>query len=208
MAYLTGDEYELYGLEATTADSLVAAASDLIDAHCRRSGFGIVQYMERFRMGRSQMVRLTYLPLAAAAGATSAIVLLRGRYLARGREWAGESALAAEIAGVFATPNVWVDLTTSAVDVDAQSGELILLGGALSPALGDLEVTYTAGYATTPEAVKQACAKLVQNALATPALNVSKQKIDRMYVQYFADTLIDADVKRLLAPFVAQRLAS
>jgi hypothetical protein len=29
-----------------------------------------------------------------------------------------------------------------------------------------------------------------------------------MYVQYFADTLIDADVKRLLAPFVAQRLAS
>jgi hypothetical protein len=154
------------------------------------------------------MVRLTYLPLAAATGATSAIVLLRGRYLSRGREWAGESALAAEIAGVFATPNVWVDLTTSAVDVDAQSGELILLGGALSPALGDLEVTYTAGYATTPAAVKQACAKLVQNALATPALNVSKQKIDRMYVQYFADTLIDSDVKRLLAPFVAQRLAS
>jgi hypothetical protein len=69
-------------------------------------------------------------------------------------------------------------------------------------------VTYTAGYATTPAAVKQACAKLVQNALATPALNVSKQKIDRMYVQYFADTLIDSDVKRLLAPFVAQRLAS
>jgi len=201
MAYLTGDEYEMYGLDATTADSLVAAASDLIDAHCRRSGFGIVQYMERFRVGRSQMVRLTYLPLAAATGATSAIVLLRGRYLSRGREWA-------EIAGVFATPNVWVDLTTSAVDVDAQSGELILLGGALSPALGDLEVTYTAGYATTPAAVKQACAKLVQNALATPALNVSKQKIDRMYVQYFADTLIDSDVKRLLAPFVAQRLAS
>jgi len=29
-----------------------------------------------------------------------------------------------------------------------------------------------------------------------------------MYLEYFADSLIDADVKRLLAPFVAQRLAS
>ena len=57
-------------------------------------------------------------------------------------------------------------------------------------------------------AVQQACAKLVKNALATPALNVSKQKIDTMYLQYFADSLVDADVKRLLAPYVAQRLSS
>ena len=46
-------------------------------------------------------------------------------------------------------------------------------------------------------AVKQACAKLVKNALATPALNVSKQKIDTMYLQYFADSLVDADVQRV-----------
>ena len=55
--------------------------------------------------------------------------------------------------------------------------------------------------------MKQACAKLVKNALATPALNVSRQQIDSMYVQYFADSLIDADVLQLLAPFVARRLA-
>jgi hypothetical protein len=94
------------------------------------------------------------------------------------------------------------------MDVDAASGEVIVGGGSLSPALGDLEVTYTAGYTTVPEAVKQACAKLTQNALATPALNVSKQRIDRMYLEYFADSLMDADVKRLLAPYVAQRLSS
>jgi hypothetical protein len=69
-------------------------------------------------------------------------------------------------------------------------------------------LTYTAGYSKVPRGVKQACAKLVQNALATPALNVSKQRIDTMYLQYFADSLVDADVQRLLAPFVAQRLAS
>jgi len=37
---------------------------------------------------------------------------------------------------------------------------------------------------------------------------VSKQKIDTMYLQYFADSLLDSDVQRLLAPYVAQRLAS
>ena len=89
-----------------------------------------------------------------------------------------------------------------------ESGEVIVCGGLLAPALGDLEVTYTAGYLLVPQAVKQACAKLVKNALATPALNVSKQKIDTMYLQYFADSLVDSDVKRLLAPYVAQRLAS
>jgi hypothetical protein len=195
MAYLSGDEYKLYGLEDATPDSLVSAASDLIDAHCRRSGFGIAQYMERFRVGRSGIVRLTFLPLASADGVSSPIVQVRGRYLRSSQGWAGESELAAVI-------------SAAGMDVDAASGEVIVRGGLLSPALGDLEVTYTAGYTTVPEAVKQACAKLTQNALATPALNVSKQRIDRMYLEYFADSLIDADVKRLLAPFVAQRLAS
>ena len=83
MAYLSADEYTLFGLEETTPDSLVIAASDLIDAHCRRKGFGIAQYMERFRVGRSRTVRLSYLPLAAASGATSPIVLARGRYTAK-----------------------------------------------------------------------------------------------------------------------------
>jgi hypothetical protein len=208
MAYLSADEYTLYGLEDTTPDSLVSAASDLIDAHCRRSGFEIAQYMERFRVGRAGTVRLTYLPLASADGVSSPIVQVRGRYLRNRREGMGESELAAEIAGVFATPNTWIAVPAAALDLDMASGEVIVRGGLLSPALGDLEVTYTAGYNTVPGAVKQACAKLAKNALATPALNVSKQRIDRMYLEYFTDSLMDADVKRLLAPYVAQRLAS
>ena len=207
MAYLSGDEYKLYGLEDATPDSLVSAASDLIDAHCRRSGFGIAQYVERFRVGRSGIVRLSYLPLASSDGVTSPIVQVRGRYLRSSQGWAGESELAAEIAGVFATPNTWIVVSAASLDLDATSGEVIVRGGLLSPALGDLEVTYTAGYTTIPEAVKQACAKLTLNALATPALNVSKQRIDRMYLEYFSDSLMDSDVKRLLAPYVAQRLA-
>ena len=208
MGYLSADEYTLFGLEETTPDSLVTAASDLIDAHCRRKGFGIAQYMERFRVGRSQTVRLTYLPLASADGVSSPIVQARGRYTRTGREWAAWSELAIEVAEVFAAPALWFSVDPNSLDLDTGSGEVIVLGGLLSPALGDLEVTYTAGYSAVPEAVQQACAKLVKNVLATPALNVSKQRIDRMYLEYFADSLVDADVKRLLAPYVAQRLAS
>jgi hypothetical protein len=207
MAYLTSDEYTTYGLETATPDNLVAAASDLIDAHCRRSGFGIAQYMERFRVGRSRTVRLSYLPLAPANGATSPIALARGRYAAGNREWPGME-LAAEVALVFAAPNLWFNVPVTSLDLDLNSGEVIVCGGLLAPAMSDLEITYTAGYSAVPEAVKQACAKLVKNALATPALTVSKQKIDTMYLQYFADSLVDGDVRRLLAPYVAQRLAS
>lgn len=208
MAYLTADQYALFGLDATTPDNLVSAASDLIDAHCRRSGFGIAQYTERFRVGRSRTVRLSYLPLAAATGATSPIVQARGRYTGMGREWLPTGDLAAEVALAFATPNVWFDVAADSMDLNPATGEVIVCSGLLSPALSDLEVTYTAGYSSVPAAVQQACAKLVQNALATPALNVSRQRIDSMYLQYFADTLVDSDVRRLLAPYVAQRLAS
>jgi hypothetical protein len=208
MAYLSADEYTLFGLEETTPDSLVSAASDLVDAHCRRNGFGIAQYMERFRVGRSRTVRLSYLPLASVDGVSSPIVQARGRYAKNGGEWAGSSELAAEVAQVFATPARWISVSPDSLDIDTASGEVIVGFGLLSPALGDLEVTYTAGYNEVPQAVKQACAKLVKNALATPALNVSKQRIDRMYLEYFSDSLVDADVKRLLAPYVAQRLAS
>jgi hypothetical protein len=208
MAYLSANEYTLFGLEETTPDSLVSAASDLIDAHCRRNGFGIEQYMERFRVGQSRTVRLSYLPLASVDGVSSPIVQARGRYSRRGRGWMGETSLAVEVAQVFAMPTTWVSVSTNLLDLDAQSGEVIVGGGVLSPSLGDLELTYTAGYNVVPQAVKQACAKLVKNALATPALNVSKQRIDRMYLEYFSDSLVDADVKRLLAPYVAQRMAS
>ncbi|PSH05010.1 MAG: hypothetical protein CXZ00_04520 [Acidobacteria bacterium] len=208
MGYLSADEYTLFGLEETTPDSLVNAASDLIDAHCRRNGFGIAQYTERFRVGPSRMVRLSYLPLASADGVSSPIVQARGRYSRKDQYSGYVTELAAEVAQVFATPSTWVSVSPSLLDLDALSGEVIVGGGVLSPSLGDLEVTYTAGYTSVPRAVKQACAKLVQNALATPALNVTKQRIDRMYLEYFSDSLVDADVKRLLAPYVAQRLAS
>src|SRR2546423_220042 len=50
MTYLQPSEYETYGLEATTPAALVAAASSLIDSHCRRPTLAVAQYVERVRL--------------------------------------------------------------------------------------------------------------------------------------------------------------
>src|SRR5260370_1121995 len=81
MNYLQPSEYELYGLETTTALAWVTAASAIVDAHCRRVTLAISQYTERLRTESGQRpVRLTYLPLSAVAPATSPIVSARARY--------------------------------------------------------------------------------------------------------------------------------
>jgi len=51
MNYLQPSEYELYGLEATTAVAWVTAASAVIDAHCKRITLAVNQYTERLRNG-------------------------------------------------------------------------------------------------------------------------------------------------------------
>jgi hypothetical protein len=67
-------------------------------------------------------------------------------------------------------------------------------------------VTYTAGLGEIPGTVKCACAQLVRNAQATPALNVRSSKLDKMTMQYFSDSLLDEGVQKLLAPYVAQKV--
>ena len=70
----------------------------------------------------------------------------------------------------------------------------------------EAEITYTAGLAILPPAVKFACAQIVKNAQATPAMNVKGTKMDTLQMQYFSGSLIDANVQMMLAPYVAQRI--
>jgi hypothetical protein len=70
----------------------------------------------------------------------------------------------------------------------------------------EVSVTYTAGLATIGDDVKTACAQIVRNAQATPALNACKTKIDTMQMQYFSSSLLDATVQAWLRPYVANRL--
>lgn len=206
MAYLEPAEYLNYGLpDATTAD-WIAAATALINSFCRRPELGVTQYSERLRMvSGSRSVRLSYLPLASSANAGSPFVSIQGRFSAPRR---GEivDPMLTDIAGQFVTPGQWTSIDPSVIDFDANTGELNLPGSIFGLAYDELSITYTAGVATIGDDIKSACAQIVRNAQATPALNASKTRIDTMQMQYFSSSLLDETVQTWLRPYVASRL--
>ncbi len=207
MTYLSASEYESYGLEATTPEAVVAAASALIESHCRRTSLAVQQYEERIRVAPERNnIRLTYLPLAVVAPASTPIVSARGRYcVPRRGEWPFDD-LRLDVAWMFGLPDTWTDISAANIDFFTSTGELTLPSNVLGLWFSEIDVVYTAGFADIPDAVKFACAQIVRNMQATPALNVKTKHLDRMHLQYFSDTLVDQSVISLLAPFVAQKV--
>jgi hypothetical protein len=206
MSYLLPTEYVQYGLTAETTDDWVTMASALMEAHCRRPSLMVTQYVERIRLtAGAQTVRLSYRPLAAAASATSALVGVRVRY---GRPRRGEMAdpFREQIAWAFSVPGSWNVLDVASVDVNAGTGELTFPENFLGLNYNEAEVTYTSGLVTVPMAVKVACAQIVKNAQATPAMNVKRSRMDTMQMEYFSGSLVDEQVQALLRPYVAERL--
>ncbi len=202
--YLDPAEYQRFGLGTETADDLVLAASAVIDGHCRRATLGVTQYVERIRFrGLARSLQLSHAPLTAVPPAQSALVSVRVRW---GR-FRSETCLtplqdAAQILGVCGS---WSSIDTTTIEVSAD-GLLQFSPNPLAVPFDEAEVTYTAGFATLPDAVKAACAQIVRNAQATPALNVRDSRMDRMRLQYFSASLIDESTAAMLRPYVAQRV--
>jgi hypothetical protein len=206
MGYLDPTEYAAYGLSAEITDDWVQMASSLMEAHCRRPSLLVTQYVERMRLtAGAQSVRLSYLPLATPAGSTSPLAEVRVRY---GRPRRGEmpDPMLAQVAWAFSVPGSWSDLDLSNVDVNLATGDVTFPRSLLGLDYNEVEITYTAGLAVVPAAVMVACAQIVKNALATPAMNVKGSRVDTLQMQYFAGSLIDANVQMMLAPYVAQRI--
>jgi hypothetical protein len=209
MNYLANSEYEAYGLEPETPESWVSAASAIINAHCNRPTLWTSQYTERTRLtaGRNVM-RLTFLPLLTPQGGTTPLVSGKARY---GIPRRGENAtlweFASEYAITFGLPGTWVDLDVGSFDFFADTGEVTWLANPLGLYFDEMELTYTGGFDQVPDPVKFACAQLVKNAQATPALNVREGTLNAMHFAYFADTLLDSTVREMLAPYVAQKVA-
>jgi hypothetical protein len=206
MGYLLPTEYVQYGLTAETTDDWVTMASALMEAHCRRPSLMVMQYVERMRLtAGAQTVRLSYRPLAAAVGASSALVGVRVRY---GRPRRGEMVdpFREQIAWAFSVPGSWNVLDGASVDVNEATGELTFPQNFLGINYNEVEVTYTSGVVTVPAAVKVACAQIVKNAQATPAMNVKRSRMDTLQMEYFSGSLIDGQVQALLRPYVAERL--
>jgi hypothetical protein len=206
MGYLLPTEYVQYGLTAETTDDWVTMASALMEAYCRRPSLLVTQYVERMRLtAGAQMVRLSYRPLAAAVGAASALVGIRVRF---GKKRRGElpDPFREEVAWAFSVPGSWSALDVTTVDVNTTTAELTFPVNFLGLDYNEVEVTYTSGLTTIPDAVKVACVQIVKNAQATPAMNVKSSKIDTLQMQYFSGSLIDPQVQILLKPYVAERL--
>ena len=206
MGYLLPAEYVQYGLTAETTDDWVTMASALMESYCRRPSLLVTQYVERMRLtDGAQTVRLSYRPLAAAVGAASALVGVRVRF-ARPRRGELPDPFHEQIAFAFSVPGSWSALNVTTVDVNQTTAELTFPRNFLGIDYNEVEVTYTSGLVTVPDAVKVACVQIVKNAQATPAMNVKSSKMDTMQMQYFSGSLIDPQVQLLLKPYVAERL--
>ncbi len=206
MNYLQPSEYESFGLEVTTAAAWVTGASAIIDGHCRRASLAVSQYTERLRTGGRRPIQLSYLPLVAVAPATSPIVSVQACYaMPRRGELEGEE-LAWNVALAFGIPGAWVQLNVADLDYSGEMGQITLPQNALAWTFNELEIVYTAGWETFPNAVKVACAQIARNAQVTPGLNVKKGVLNNMQLWYFSDTLLDDTVRELLAPYVAKKV--
>lgn len=204
--YLQPTEYQAYGLAPDVTDDWVAAASSLIDSHCRRTSLNPTQYTERLRIAEgSQTARLSHLPLTAMAPAPSPFVSMQARY-AKPRRGQLVYPLQEEVLWAFSLPGAWTTVDPATVDFVADTGELIFPLNILGLPYNEVQVTYTAGLASLPDAVKCACAQIVKNAQATPGLNVKSSKLDTLQLQYFSGSLIDATVQSLLKPLVSVRM--
>ncbi len=202
MGYLLPAEYLAYGLSDETADAWVTAASAMMEAYCRRPSLATASYTERMRVPReAQTVRLSYGPLIS-------VDAVRAQYARpeHGEEISGDRVWLSSFAAAFALPGQWVDVDPTTLDISLSTGEFRFSWNMMGLRYAQAEVTYTAGLATIPAAIKVACAQVVKNAQATPGLNVKSSKMDTLQTQYFSDSLLDSQVKAILRPYVAERL--
>lgn len=206
MGYLLPTDYAAFGLPADTTDDWVEMASTLIESYCHRASLNVTQYEERIRMtARAQTVRLSYLPLTTVAPNTSPLVSVRARYIRPRRGEILDPAYE-QIAWVFGLPGAWTTLNIADIDCVTSTGELTFPMNILGLPYNEVDVLYTAGLATIPEAVQFACAQIVKNAQATPGMNVKSNRIDTMQMEYFSNSLIDPQTAAWLQPYVATML--
>jgi len=206
MGYLQPTQYASYGLSPEVTDDWITVASAMIDAHCRRVSLNPTQYTERLRLVEgSQTARLSHLPLTPIAPAASPLVSIQARY-AKPRRGETVYPLQEEVLWAFSLPGAWTTVDPTTVDFVTDTGELVFPLNIMGLPYNEVEVTYTAGLATIPDAVLSACALIVKNAQAAPGMNVKFSKLDTMQMEYFSSSLIDETVQQLLAPWVATRL--
>ncbi len=202
-AYLSAGDYATYGLPATLATAQVVRASAVIDTYCHRA-IAVTSYIERLRLpsGRNRVL-LSYTPTVALAPATIAYTAARGRYGYPRRAASASQVFPAasilEVSSVFGGPPEWETIDVTAITGDPRTGEVWLPAGIYMAQYTEVEITYTAGYATIPDAVKAACAFIIMAYLERAAMAGVKGK--GITPPAFDRTLIDRTTGAMLEPY-------
>ena len=123
----------------------------------------VTQYTERVRvLPGARTVRMSYMPLATVDAATGPVVSARGRFAQPRRGEMNE--FLESVATALAIPGSWTAIDPASLDYFADTGEVNTISTMLGFTFDELEITYNAGWAAIPEAVKHACAQIVRNA--------------------------------------------
>lgn len=114
--------------------------------------------------------------------------------------------LLATVSG-FAGPPLWIPFDVTATDVSVATNEVWVPAGLLLAYYSEVRIRYLAGWsqANLPEDIKQACANIVNAVAGLPFTpNVKAYKAGSSQVASFADTVLEADTKAILAPYKAR----
>lgn len=108
-----------------------------------------------------------------------------------------------QIASMFGGPPQFTPITITNTDFDPVTGEFWVPAGIYLSAYSEVFMLYNSGFPpdNLPNGVKNACAMVVHNFLATPATNLRGFGVGSIHHE-FQDQLITPDIQKLLMPFV------
>jgi hypothetical protein len=169
--------------------SLILRASAIIDGYCKRT-IDVTSYTERVpltdyrEVNNYQRGHLSYYPVIN-------VTEIKGRPLYN------------IISGnIFGPPKFEPITDLSILDIDTNLGSFICGFNMFGVPYTELEVTYTSGWATIPEAVKVACGLIASQLVNNANPNVKSKKDYDFAIEYFGNSMITPEVSDLLSPYI------
>lgn len=160
--------------------------------------FGMTILEERYLPAKRSICRVAYPPLRVLSG--------MGRY-GYGRRTDQTAGMFNEVnllavQQVFGGPPMWEPFTVSMASVSIANNEIWIPAGVLLAYFSEVRIRYISGWTQTalPAAIKQACANIINNAVAAASLggNVKTMKAGSVEVTRFTASMIDVDTRVLL----------
>jgi hypothetical protein len=201
MVYCTKDEVKAYSKIAYTdlgyasdsafntfLDSLITLGQGIIDNHCTvPSGFfeaAGLSFTNELHEYRDPWIDLRYYPVLSVSNV---------EYNTQG----------------YGTAPVWAEISSQDYLVNSQTGQIMLVNKVPAIVEQSVRVTYTAGYAATPDSIKHVCLQICSNMLhgilqrkVSPALRVDDWTLKVLVPEAFTHEL-----RTILSTYIRKTVA-